>query len=88
MCCPEALAPGCGFPVPLISPAKAGGSQLAQLHRFADQVGMSATGLALHGFKVADRELAGSAHTPERMTALEPAKHMHERLVRPVDGAS
>lgn len=36
----------------------AGAAQLAQLHRFADQVGMSHTGLAAHGFKVADLEPA------------------------------
>ncbi len=63
----------------------AGGTQLAQLHRFADQVGMSVTGLALHGFKVAESkasESAAKAHP--RLTALERARQRHEGRLRPV----
>jgi hypothetical protein len=49
-------------------------NQLAQLHRFADQIGMTTAGLAEMGWKVAVDELAEKAATREPVA--KPARRM------------
>ncbi len=58
-------------------------SLLAQLHRFADQIGLTTAGLALMGWKVAEDEVAAKArqHAP---AAKAPAP---SRRLRAVPGA-
>jgi hypothetical protein len=42
-------------------------NQLAQLHRFADQIGMTTAGLAEMGWKVAEDQVSRrAAETPDR----------------------
>ena len=53
---------------------------LAQLHRFADQVGLTTAGLAEMGWRVAVDEVAAKA------AAVRPAAPRHERRLRAVAG--
>jgi len=57
-------------------------SLLAQLHRFADQIGMTTAGLAEMGWKVAVDEVA-SKRTAAKAA---PAQPKRERRLRAVDG--
>lgn len=45
--------------------ADVGAAQLAQLHRFADQVGMTTAGLAAHGFKVIEQRTEPAPVKPQ-----------------------
>ena len=58
-----------------------GASHLAQLHRFADQIGMTTAGLAEMGWKVAVDEVAGKAAEPAK------AQPKRERRLRAVGDA-
>lgn len=57
-------------------------NQLAQLHRFADQIGMTTAGLAEMGWKVAVDEVAEKA-----ASRTAPAKPQERRLRAASDGA-
>jgi len=57
---------------------EAGAALLAQLHRFADQIGMTTAGLAEMGWKVAVDEVTEKA--PVKKTAAAP----HARRLRAV----
>lgn len=62
--------------------AEAGAALLGQLHRFADQIGMTTAGLAEMGWKVAVDEVGAKAATKSR------AKSSRDRLQSvPADGA-
>lgn len=63
---------------PAVSPAV-----LAQLHRFADQVGMTTAGLAEMGWRVAVDEVAKAAARPRSSAAAQVAR---KRRLRSVDG--
>lgn len=56
----------------------AGASLLGQLHRFADQIGMTTAGLAEMGWKVAVDEVG--ARAAERAAAPSPRKSSRDRL--------
>lgn len=56
----------------------AGAALLGQLHRFADQIGMTTAGLAEMGWKVAVDEVAARAES--RAPAKAPAKSSRDRM--------
>lgn len=62
--------------------AEIGAAHLAQLHRFADQIGMTTAGLAEMGWKVAVDEVAEKA-----ASRTAPAKPQERRLRAASDGA-
>ena len=53
-----------------------GASHLAQLHRFADQIGMTTAGLAEMGWKVAVDETAAKRDAPREAAAPRPERRM------------
>lgn len=64
-----------------------GASHLAQLHRFADQIGMTTAGLAEMGWKVATDQLAEKAATPVAPEDDEDDPRSRLTVVANADGA-
>jgi len=64
---------------------EAGAALLAQLHRFADQIGMTTAGLAEMGWKVAVDETA--ERRADRAASKAPAKRSSRDRMKVVGGA-